>query len=108
MGALLSIAWHKIQKRTLIHMSRLESICRKLEDKLEIPCEYSISFKREKDLVDNKTEKAIGQKLEKDNKNMEYEYLDKKLKARDIMKLCSILASVMWVIAAIIFFIYEK
>jgi len=105
-GGLLSIAWHKIQKRTLINISRLEFKARRLEEKLEIPYEYSISLKRENILTKETKEIKLDQDVE--TNNIEFEYLNKKMKARDIMKLCSLLASGMWMIAAIVLFIYGK
>ena len=98
-GALLSIAWSLIQIRTIEIIKRFEDIGRKLERDLKIPSKYSISYKREKYTTRGKI------KNQKNINSIEKNNIILKIvpRSRNIMKVCCILASTLWLLAIYLF-----
>jgi hypothetical protein len=81
-GFVLSLAWHLIQGRALGHLLRFENLVEKLEERLHIAPELSIS----------------GHRNEVDYKN----YVSG-LPARVVMKFCSAGATILWFLAALFY-----
>lgn len=84
-GALLSCVWHQIQRRALGHILRHETLIERLERQLEIPENL-----------------ATSGHINQEDYNR---FLSSGIPARQLMPICSLVASILWALAFLFFLV---
>lgn len=76
-GVLLSVAWHIINTRAILHLDRWDILIERIENKLNFDTEFAISLKL-------------------NSKDAEYIKSNHKTPVRHVMRRCSLFSGVLW------------